>query len=129
MVITIRPRRGCATSSICARSIGGRRVSRLMPITLRSRPKWSLHRRSIFFIPKAEEARTVPLGAGDGEGDLGEAVISLAVPGKAVSHHHHPLRLSLPLPYQNRTGTELCLLLVKASQRGRGYRSRFGSGT
>src|SRR5258708_18302692 len=61
----------------------------------------SLHRRSIFFIPKAEEARTVPPGACDSKGDLGEAVIGLAVPGKAVGHHHHPLRLSIPLPDQD----------------------------
>src|SRR6266436_2141551 len=82
----------------------------------------SLHRRSIFSIPEAEEARTVPLGARDGEGDLREAVISPAVPGKAVSHHHHPLRLSIPLPDQNRAGTKLCLLLVKARKSGRRYR-------
>src|SRR6202162_744021 len=86
------------------------RWSQPAPASTRSLPRkessgQSLHRRSIFFIPKAEEARTVPLGAGDGEGDLGEAVISLAVPGKAVSHHHHPLRLSIPLPDQNRAGT------------------------
>jgi len=33
----------------------------------------------------------------DREGDLGEAVIGMAVPGKAIRHHHHPLRLSIPL--------------------------------
>src|SRR5260221_10323224 len=66
----------------------------------------SLSRRSIFSIPEAEEARTVPLGACDGEGDLGEAVIGLAVPGKAVSHHHHPLRLSIPFPGQYGGTTE-----------------------
>src|SRR5258705_4381573 len=82
---------------------------------------WSLHgrasvRRSIFSIPEAEEARTVPLGACDGEGDLGEAVIGLAVPGKAVSHHHHPLRLSIPFPDQNRAWIKLSSLLVKAGQ-------------
>src|SRR5258708_25803523 len=85
----------------------------------------SLSRRSIFSIPEAEEARTVPLGAGDGEGDLGEAVIGLAIPGKAVSHHHHPLRLSIPLPDQNRAWAKLISLLVKASQTGGRYRPRF----
>jgi len=44
----------------------------------------------------AKEGRTVPLRACDREGDLGEAVIGLAVPGKAISHH--PLRPSIPLP-------------------------------
>src|SRR6266403_5433794 len=79
----------------------------------------SLSPRSIFCIPEAEEARTVPLGACDGEGDLGEAVIGLAVPGNAVSHHHHPLRPSIPLPDQNRAGSELSPLLVEAGQSGR----------
>src|SRR5258707_8545527 len=78
----------------------------------------SLSRRSIFSIPEAEEARTVPLGACDGEGDLGEAVIGLAVPGKAVSHHHHPLRLSIPFPDQNRAGRKLGSFLVEAGQTG-----------
>src|SRR5712671_538132 len=85
----------------------------------------SLSRRSIFSIPEAEEARTVPLGARDGEGDLREAVISPAVPGKAVSHHHHPLRLSIPLPDQNRARTKLCSLLVKAGETGGRYRPGF----
>src|SRR5258706_10593473 len=81
----------------------------------------SLHRRSIFFIPETEEARTVPLGASDGEGDFGEAVVSLAVPGKAVCHHHHPLRPSIPFPDQNRAGSKLRSLLVEAGQT-RGHR-------
>src|ERR1700680_2116693 len=89
-------------------------------------PSWpSLNRRSIFPIPEAEEARTVPLGACDGAGDFGEAVISLAVPGKAVSHHHHPLRLSIPLPDQNSAGSKLGSLLVKAGQAGGHCRSGF----
>jgi hypothetical protein len=69
--------------------------------------------RSIVSIPEAKEARTVPPGAGDREGDLGEAVIGLTVPGKAVSQHHHPLRLSIPLSDQDRTGSKLGPLLVK----------------
>src|SRR6476646_7002361 len=60
------------------------------------RAELSFHRRSVLFIPEAKEARTVPLGASDGEGHLGEAVISLAIPGKAVGHHHHPLRPPSP---------------------------------
>src|SRR6267142_3530384 len=81
----------------------------------------SLSRRSIFSIPEAEEARTVPLGACDGEGDLGEAVVSLAIPGKAVGHHHHALRSSIPFPDQNRAGSKLRSLLVEAGQT-RGHR-------
>src|SRR4029077_2572851 len=30
-------------------------------------------RRTILFIPEAKEARAIPLGAGDSEGDLGQA--------------------------------------------------------
>src|ERR1700730_3857651 len=82
---------------------------------------------SILFIPEAKKARAVPLGASDGEGDFGEAVVSLAVPGKAVGHHHHPLRPSIPLPNQNRAGTKLCSLLVKAGQTGGRYRASFFS--
>src|SRR6266481_8634794 len=85
----------------------------------------SLSRRSIFSIPEAEEARTVPLGACDGEGDLGEGVISLAVPGKAVGHHHHPLRPSIPFPDQNRAGSKLGSLLVEACQTSGHCRSCF----
>src|SRR5712675_360562 len=85
----------------------------------------SLSRRSIFSIPEAEEARTVPLGACDGEGDLGEAVIGLAVPGEPVSHHHHPLRLSIPFPDEHRAGTKLCSFLVKIGETGGHRRSCF----
>src|SRR5258708_14976835 len=74
--------------------------------------------RSIVSIPEAKEARTVPPGDGDREGDLGDAVIGLTVPGKAVSQHHHPLRLSIPLSDQDRTGSKLGPLLVKAGQMG-----------
>jgi hypothetical protein len=56
---------------------------------------------------KAKEARTIPSGAGDCEGDLREAIKGLAVPGKAVSHHHDPLRLSIPLPDQDRAERKL----------------------
>src|SRR5258707_3395170 len=42
----------------------------------------------------------------------------LAVPGKAVSHDHHPLRPSIPLPDQNRAGSKLGPLLVEAGQSG-----------
>jgi hypothetical protein len=75
-----------------------------------------LRRQSIVFIPKAKEARTVPPGAGDSKGDLGQAVIGLAIPGKTISHHHHPLRLSIPFSDQNRTWSKLGSLLVEAGQ-------------
>jgi hypothetical protein len=78
----------------------------------------------MLFIPKAKEARTIPFGACDSEGDLGQAVISLAVPGKAVSHHHHALRLTIPLPDQDRPRRKPGPFLVKGCQTG-GHR-RFG---
>src|SRR5712672_2434348 len=89
-------------------------------------PSWpSLHRRSILLISQPKESRTVPLGACDSKGDLGEAVIGLTVPGKAVGHHHHPLRLSIPLPDQDRTGSKLGSLLVEAGQSSGRYRPSF----
>jgi hypothetical protein len=72
--------------------------------------------RPVLLVPQAKEARTVPLGASNGVGDLGEAVIGPTVPGKAVSHHHHPLRLSIPLPDQNRARSKLGPLPI--SRRG-----------
>src|SRR5258707_1134701 len=69
-------------------------------------------------MTETKEARTVPLGASDGKGDLGEAVIGLAVPGKTVGHHHHPLRLSIPLPHQHRTGREFSSLAAQAGETG-----------
>src|ERR1700704_5069034 len=65
-----------------------------------------------------KEARTVPPGTGDSKRDFGEAVISLAVPGKAVGHHHYPLRLPIPLPDQHGAGSKFNSLLVKAGQPG-----------
>src|SRR6266404_755055 len=76
-------------------------------------------------MTETKEARTVPPGASDGEGDLGEAAIGPAVPGKTVGHHHHPLRLLIPLPHQHCAGTKLCSLLVKARETGRRYRPSF----
>src|SRR5258705_11988090 len=57
-------------------------------------------RRTILSIPEAKEARAIPLGAGDSEGDLGQAVIGLAAPGKAIRQHHHPLWPPIPFPDQ-----------------------------
>jgi hypothetical protein len=75
--------------------------------------------------PGGQRSGAVPFGAGDGEGDLGEAVIGLAVPGKTVSHHHYPLGPSVPLPDQNRARSKLGPFLVKAGQAGGHCRSGF----
>jgi hypothetical protein len=42
----------------------------------------------------------------------------LAIPGNAVGHHHHPLRLSIPFPNQDCAGSKLGSLPVKAGQPG-----------
>src|SRR6266478_3090748 len=80
---------------------------------------------SVEFIPEAEEARTVPLGACDSEGDFGEAVIGLAIPSKTVSHHHDPLRPPIPLPDKHHAGRKFSSLLVKAGETGGHCRPSF----
>ena len=57
-------------------------------------------------VPQTKEPRAVPLGTGDGEGDLGEAVIGLALPGEAVVDHHHPMGMTVPLARQDGAGFE-----------------------
>src|SRR3954452_1251406 len=71
--------------------------------------------------PQAKKARTIPFGSGDREGDLGEAVIGLAIPGKTVSHHHYPLRSTIPFADQYRARRQLNSLLIETDE-ARGYR-------
>src|SRR5450759_1065818 len=52
--------------------------------------------------PKTEEARSVPLGAGDQSRDLGEIAISLSVMSKSVGQHHDAVAPALPFPDQDR---------------------------
>src|ERR1035437_10110799 len=65
---------------------------------------------------KSKEAGAVPLGTRDRESDLGETVIGLPIPGKAVSHHHYLLRMSIPLSYQNCSRRQFGSLLVEAEE-------------
>ena len=58
-------------------------------------------------VPQPKEPMSVPSCAGDGEGDGRQAVEGSAVPGKAVSHHHGPLRPSIPFAHQNGTDPEV----------------------
>jgi len=51
-----------------------------------------------FLVPQAKEARAVPARTCDHPRDLGEAVISLAVVGKAVLQHGYAVALVFPLP-------------------------------
>ena len=55
---------------------------------------------------QAEEARAGPAGAGHGKGDLGQAAIGRAVPGKALVEDHDALGLAVPLPHQDGSGLE-----------------------
>src|SRR5258706_1569737 len=84
-------------------------------------PPWPMN----LLIPQSEEARTIPLGTGDGKSDFGEAVIGLAIPGKTVGHHHYPLRAPLPLPHQDCSGRQFGPLLVEADQPRRHCRTGF----
>src|SRR5258707_7687176 len=89
-------------------------------------PSWPrLHGQPILLVPQAKETRSIPLGARDRKGHLGQAVIGSAVPGKTIVRHHYPLRPLIPLPDQNRAGTKLSSLLVKVGQTGGRYRASF----
>src|SRR5271157_4734450 len=52
-------------------------------------------------IAQAEEPWTIPARAGYREGDLGQTAVGGAVPGKSVSKHHDPLKLTIPLACQD----------------------------
>jgi len=51
--------------------------------------------------PQAKETTPVPTRAGHRLGDLGKTSVGLAIPGKAVLHHHHPLQGAVPLSDQD----------------------------
>ena len=51
--------------------------------------------------PAGRRTGPVPAGAGDGEGDLRQARIGLAVPGKAIGQHRHPMHLAVPFAAQH----------------------------
>jgi hypothetical protein len=57
-----------------------------------------------FLLPggpaQAEEAGSVPTGAGDGGGDPGQADKGLAAVDKAIGHYSYMIRPSVPGPHQ-----------------------------
>ncbi len=59
------------------------------------------------FIAQAEKPGAIPARASDREGDLGQAGVGLAVPGKPVSEHHDPLQVTIPLARQQGAGPQL----------------------
>src|SRR5262249_52021136 len=75
---------------------------------------------------QAEEPWSVPSSAGDCQGDLRQARIGLAVPGKAVGEHRHPLHLPVPFATHHRPGPEVrgALALLHGSLAGFLRRSR-----
>src|SRR5262249_55467560 len=70
----------------------------------RSEPAWSTPSSRpdlrCWFIAQAEKPGAIPALAGDREGDLGQASIGFAVPGKPVSEHHDLLQVAIPLARQ-----------------------------
>src|SRR5262245_54133635 len=52
-------------------------------------------------LAHAKKARSIPVGAGDGTGDAGKAVISTPVPQKAIIHDGDVMGSTLPFPHQN----------------------------
>jgi hypothetical protein len=59
-------------------------------------------------VSQAEEFGPTPARAGDREGNLRQAWIGLAVPGKAVGEHRNPLHLPVPFPGQHGAWVEFC---------------------
>src|SRR5215475_8199799 len=75
-------------------------------------------------VAQAKEAGTVPLGPGDGKGDLGQASEGLTVPCKTVGHDHDRMGLSVPFTDQNSPRGWSKSPLVKPGQGLRNSRSR-----
>src|SRR6516164_1750105 len=67
-------------------------------------------------VSQAKEAGTIPPRAGDRKGDLGQAVIGLAVPGKAIGQHHHTMRSPVPFSNQHGAWRQVGSLPVEALQ-------------
>src|SRR5215470_12401784 len=61
----------------------------LLPSSWRGPFRW--------LVSQAEEFWPIPASAGDREGDLRQAGIGLAVPGKAIRKDSDPLHLAVPL--------------------------------
>ena len=52
-------------------------------------------------------SRTVPAGAGNGQGNLRQAGVALAIPGKALGEHRHPMHPAVPFAAQHGARTKL----------------------
>ena len=74
---------------------------------------------------QAEKAVTVPIGAGDGLGDLGKAAKGPTVPGEPVVEHNHPFQFAFPFADEQRSRIEagpvprLWLALLEGTAVGR----------
>src|SRR5262249_30717133 len=69
--------------------------------TFRSLATTTRLRRLAIHLAHAEKARSVPLSAGDGTGDAGEAAIGAAIPQKAIFLDGDVVGGALPFPHQN----------------------------
>jgi len=58
-------------------------------------------------LAESEEAMTVPVRSGHRLGDLGQAAIGQAVPGKALLEDHDPFEFAFPLTDKERAGLEV----------------------
>jgi hypothetical protein len=52
-------------------------------------------------VPKTKKAGAIPRRTSDRASDLGQAIVSLAIPDKALIHHHHPMAASFPIAHEN----------------------------
>src|SRR5271167_1236865 len=57
-------------------------------------------------LAKPEETMAVPVGAGHGLGDLGQAAEGLAVPSEALFQDHDPLEPAVPFAHEQRAGLQ-----------------------
>src|SRR6516165_780863 len=60
------------------------------------------------FVPQPEEPWSVPACTRDRQGELRKTWVGLAVPGKTISKHRHPVHLSVPFAAQHGAGPKLC---------------------
>ena len=77
--------------------------------------------------PHAEEAMAVPARAGHRLGDLRQAAIGLAVPGKTVLQHHHPLQRAVPFANQQRARFQIDAVLCRGLARREGAVNGFNA--
>ena len=79
-------------------AVVSRSTARACDAAIRSHERW--------FVSQAEEFRSIPTRPRDREGNLGQAWIGVAIPGKAIGKHCHPLHLPVPFAGEDGAGPE-----------------------